>query len=214
MKKEKLNVEFILGELSKDRPIFHSEGDFQFSLANKIKEINSELNVRLEFPMKPGFLDIFLFSSEKAILFELKYKPTELVYQTQNNEMFNLKILRRKDLGFYGFIKDIARLENFKLNNQQKFEIVERYALILTNDENYWLQKETKGKYKDFLTFEGNILRGDFNWARNFTNTNSYKRKSIQLKNTYKCSWKDYSKIVIGEKYNQFRYLLINVIYN
>jgi len=147
MKIEKLNVEYILGELSKDRPIFHSEGDFQFSLACKIKEFYSELNVRLEFPMKPGFLDIFLFSSEKAVLFELKYKTTELVCQTQNNERFNLKILRRKDYGFYGFIKDIARLENFKIKFQQKFEIVECYALILTNDDSYWLQKETKGMY-------------------------------------------------------------------
>ena len=212
MKKEKLNVEFILDELRKDRPIFHSEGDFQFSLANKIKEINPELNVRLEYPMKSGFLDIFLFSSEKAILFELKYKTTELVYQTQNNEMFNLKILRRKDLGFYGFIKDIARLEEFKIDIQRKFEIVECYALILTNEKCYWLQEEAKGAYKDFLTFDGNFLKGDFNWGRNFTNTNSYKRKSIQLKNTYKCSWKDYSKIPIKEKNNQFRYLLINVI--
>ena len=36
MKTEKVNVEYVLSELSKDRPIFHSEGDFQFSLAYKI----------------------------------------------------------------------------------------------------------------------------------------------------------------------------------
>ncbi len=206
-----MNVEDILRELSKERPIFHSEGDFQFSLAWKINKMIPEFNVRLEFPIKSSHLDIFLFSSEKAVLFELKYKTTELVYHTHNKEKFSLKRLRRKDYGFYGFIKDICRLEKFKPKIQQNYEIVECYALILTNDNSFWQQTDTKGMYKDFLTYEGKVLSGVFNWTSNFTKQYYDKRPSIRLKHTYKCSWKDYSKIAIEAKNNQFRYLLIEV---
>lgn len=212
MNTEKMNVEDVLSKLSKDRPIFHSEGDFQFSLAHKIKKIIPEFNVRLEFPMSPGHLDIFLFSSEKAVLFELKYKPTELVYNMHNKEKFNLKQLRRIDYGFYGFIKDIYRLENFRLKIEQNFKNVECYALILTNDKRFWQQTETKGMYKEFLIYEGKKLSGVFNWANNITNEYYHKRPSIILNHTYRCFWKDYSKITIEAKNNQFRFLLIEVI--
>ncbi len=51
-----------------------------------------------------------------------------------------------------------------------------------------------------------------FNWASNLTNKYHDKRPSIRLNHKYRCSWKDYSKITIEAKNDQFRYLLIEVI--
>ena len=46
-----LNIEEILESLSNERPVFHSERDFQFSLGIKIKEKYPEMEIRLEVPM-------------------------------------------------------------------------------------------------------------------------------------------------------------------
>lgn len=44
-----LNIDRVIYELSKRRPIFHSETDFQFSLAWIIKEQYPNCDIRLEF---------------------------------------------------------------------------------------------------------------------------------------------------------------------
>jgi hypothetical protein len=56
-----LDIHGLMQRLSKSRPIFHSEADFQFALAWRIKESMPDCEVRLEF--KPYadesmFLDI------------------------------------------------------------------------------------------------------------------------------------------------------------
>jgi len=42
------NIEKVLVSLSRDRPVFHSEKDFQFALAWKIHEMYPRAQVRLE----------------------------------------------------------------------------------------------------------------------------------------------------------------------
>ncbi len=44
-----LDIDEIMCQLSKCRPIFHSEADFQFSLAWMIKEQYPNCDIRLEF---------------------------------------------------------------------------------------------------------------------------------------------------------------------
>lgn len=61
----RIEIKDVLEKLSKERPIFHSEKDFQFSLAWKIKSLYPEVAVRLEKPMcrdtdKNEHIDIFL----------------------------------------------------------------------------------------------------------------------------------------------------------
>lgn len=43
-----MNLNDIINDLSKKRPIFHSEKDFQFALSWKIHEIYKDLKIRLE----------------------------------------------------------------------------------------------------------------------------------------------------------------------
>jgi len=206
-----MNLKQILKELSKERPIFHSEGDFQFSLSYKIKEHYPVLNIRNEFPIKISNksrkVDIAIFDNSKnAILIELKYKPTEIFYQN-DIEKYQLKKLKKIEYGYYGFIKDIYRLETFSNNEEFKkeYDLIESYAVILTNDERFWKLSKTKAKYKDFLFYEGKELSGVFNY------TKKGKEDSFRLSKPYTCFWQNYSPINNLSKNCNFRYLLIRV---
>ena len=210
-----MNLKQILKELSRERPIFHSEGDFQFSLSYKIRESYPVLNVRNEFPIKISNksrkIDIAIFDNSKnAILIELKYKPTEIFYRS-DIEKYQLKKLIKIEYGYYGFIKDIYRLETFGNNEElkQEYDLNESYALILTNDERFWRLSKTTAKYKDFLLYEGRELSGDFNYNKKVKN--KIFMDSFQLSNSYSCFWQDYSQINNISKNCNFRYLLIRV---
>ncbi len=76
-----MNLNDIINDLSKKRPIFHSEKDFQFALSWKIHEIYKDLKIRLERPVyinsnKKIHLDIFIIDNKSLILIELKYKKS------------------------------------------------------------------------------------------------------------------------------------------
>lgn len=128
-KKDEIKIiDSILKVLSDERPIFHSELDFQIELAREIgKAPNFQgYKIRLERPVpiienspKEGgrqYPDILVFKEkEKLHLFELKYKK-QLTKTTnlKDNEKFNLKEDSSQDEGRYDFINDIVRLEKYK----------------------------------------------------------------------------------------------------
>ena len=71
-----LDIDEIMNQLSKWRPIFHSEADFQFSLAWIIKEEYPNCDIILEFvpEFNPSLhLDILVIVDGKWIPIELKY---------------------------------------------------------------------------------------------------------------------------------------------
>ncbi len=63
-----IDMEEILRKLSKERPVFHSERDFQHALAWKIHEQYPDMNVRLEKRIeldgKEIYVDIYLQDKE------------------------------------------------------------------------------------------------------------------------------------------------------
>jgi len=104
----------VLKELSKKRPIFHSEADFQHALAWEIHKKYPDLNIRLEKREKVNgeeiYPDIFTFKDGKIVVVEVKYKTRELNI-TLSSEEFNLKNQSAQDCGRYDFLKDISKLE-------------------------------------------------------------------------------------------------------
>ena len=77
-----LDIYEIIRQLSIWRPIFHSEADFQFSLAWLIKKKYPECEIRLEFV--PSFnpnlhLDILVILDGKWIPIELKYTTKKCI---------------------------------------------------------------------------------------------------------------------------------------
>ena len=104
----------ILSELSKERPVFHCEADFQHALAWKIHEEYPSLSMRLEKKLvldtEQIYVDIFAFEDNRVLAIELGYKTRELNIEVIGEE-FNLTFDRAQDQGRYDFIEDISRLE-------------------------------------------------------------------------------------------------------
>ena len=92
------DMEDVMNKLSKERQVFHSEADFQHSLAWKIHKMYPNPNIRLEkreeINGEEFYLDIFIapkhFRSDKICALELKYKTKRLKI-TISNEDYHLK---------------------------------------------------------------------------------------------------------------------------
>ena len=88
-----LDIYEIIRQLSIWRPIFHSEADFQFSLAWLIKKKYPECEIRLEFipSFNPNLhLDILVILDGKWIPIELKYTTKKCII-TINEEIRKLQ---------------------------------------------------------------------------------------------------------------------------
>jgi len=112
----KLNIETVIQELQKQRPIFHSEADLQHALAWEIQRQHPLEAVRLEINLGLGgpkvYIDILVKDRDTTYAIELKYKTAKLdaVYK---GEEFHLLNQGAQDIGRYDFVKDIVRLERF-----------------------------------------------------------------------------------------------------
>jgi hypothetical protein len=195
-----LNVFSLLNDLSVERPVFHSEADFQFSLAWKIKERYPEAIIRLE--VKPNglgtkeYLDILVFLNGRYYPIELKYK-TKAAKVLFNNENFDLSAHAALDFGRYDFLKDVDRLQRFA----QVYPQATGYAIMLTNDEGYWEHSDSLASDLAFRLHEGKELAGELSWQDGASaNTLKHRAKSIALNKTYSLSWQDYATLPLHFK--------------
>lgn len=176
-----LEIEDVLESLSKKRPLFHYETDFQFSLAWEIKNIFGEdVEVRLEYFIgedKKGnrqYIDILVMDKrkKKCIPIELKYKTRQESDGNFNHEGIEVKgetfVLKNQSAdndGRYLIYKDIERIQNLingkiddnskKCYNLDNMEIVKGYVIFLTNVAQYGYIYRDK---KHFNTGISNII--------------------------------------------------------
>ena len=77
----RLDLAAALAALAEERPVFHSEADFQHSLAWVIRERHEDIEVRLERPVtldgQRGHVDIWVRDSDGEKAIELKYWARE-----------------------------------------------------------------------------------------------------------------------------------------
>lgn len=201
-----MDIHGILRALADERPVFHSEADFQFAFAWRIRETTGE-EVRLEYPPHPGdrtYLDIWLPDSGTAI--ELKYFTRKLD-SSVDGESFFLKDQGAQDLGRYDFLKDIRRVER----------VARGFVVALANDPLYW--QPPKGQTKDaaFRIHDGRQIaaKAMLHWkAGTGKGTMSGREDSIRLRHRYRMSWRDYGSpltAVADTRCGRFRYLAIEV---
>ena len=85
-----LNMKSILKLLSDQRPIFHSEADFQHLLAWEIREHYPDCKIRLETKIHGKntkvYLDILVDYKGKKYAIELKYKTLSFDYVIDGEE--------------------------------------------------------------------------------------------------------------------------------
>lgn len=197
-------VNKLVQECLKEQKIFHSEADFQHSLAWKIHEkFGKKFKIRLEAVIESKSIDLILIDSSKnKIGIELKYK-TKNLYEKINGEQFYLKSHGAQDIGRYDAIKDIERLEELIRKNKIK----KGFVIFLTNDMSYL--NKCKGNACKFSLEEGKEITGKLDWGKNTgIGTKKDREKPLKLIGKYKIHWIDGPKI--SEK-DIFKYFILKV---
>lgn len=204
-----MDINEIISLLANDRKVFHSEADFQFSIAWKIKDIYPDANVRLEYinnDIKDMHIDILVILEDYVIPIELKY-VTKFFDGIDNDEKFILKNHGAQDLRRYDFVKDIKRIEYCK----EKLEnFKEGYAIMITNDKAYYKEYNSNNitVCHDFRIHNGKVLEKDLSWKNNPSlGTIKGRESNIILSGNYDLLWDNYSCI----NNTEFKVLVVGV---
>lgn len=204
----KQDIENVLQTLSTRRPCFHNEQDFQFELAKEIQQHYPSAEIRLEKPMGTlkEYLDIYIELNGEKIGIELKYK-TAYHKVTNRNEKFEFKNQGGHSDNRYYFVKDLERLEAFKLDKA--------FAIMLTNDRDYYNVNRTNTPNDlNFRIHETKTIKnGKVKWL-NSNSIAASNHKNITLKSDYHCLWETYSTVTQNNTKKDehiFKYLLIEV---
>jgi hypothetical protein len=207
-----MNMDNVLRELAKERPLFHSEADFQHALAWKIHELTPDAQVRLEISSgrfdKRERIDILARMRNEVFAIELKYKKRKLDYQF-SGENFSLANDGAQDIGRYDFIKDVARLENFVFGGSN----ITGYAILLTNDDLYWRESVRGVSSAAFFLHEGrNIAHSTplFWHISTGDGTKKGRTESFELRADRTLSWAEYSTLP-NIANGVFRYLNLKI---
>jgi hypothetical protein len=206
-----INITEILGELAEQRPVFHSEADFQHALAWELHRQMPDVDVRLELPRvhagKVLHVDIWMTREDSILALELKYKTRKLSVEVRS-ETFNLLDQSAQDIGRYDFIKDIQRLEQLRLGAPSMVG----YTVLLTNDSSYWAQpRDPYCVDAVFRIPEGRVISGTLRWdERASPGTMRGREEPLDISGAYTIQWKDYSQAWVTG-YGQFRYTVVEV---
>lgn len=203
-----LDIHRVMAGLAEERPIFHSEADFQFALAQQIATMNRDCEIRLEKPFrrddKTRYLDIWLPVSRTAM--ELKYCTRNLSVE-RDGEAYALKNQAAHDLRRYDFIADIVRIESLV---SQGCASAPGYAIFLTNDHLYWQPGRSGTIDAAFRLHEGRVLGGALTWAKQASSATTKGRdEPFELRRSYELRWKPYSPL--ENEHGEFRYLAVKV---
>ncbi len=208
---EMLSIETLLAALAIERPLFHSEADFQHSFAWLLQRQHLDASIRLELPVRVLssvlHLDLLVSLSDRVVAVELNYKTRGLDVSV-SGEDFRLANQAAQDLGRYDFIKDIVRLET--LVGQGR--INSGHAVLLTNEASYWsAARDSDPVDAAYRLSSGRVLSGSLGWnQRASAGTIRGRELPLSLTGSYPIVWRDYSQIH-SAKCGAFKYLAITV---
>jgi hypothetical protein len=209
------DVHAVIQSLAKERPLFHSEADFQHSLAWEIHKQAPNVKLQLEVPFRALFpsqnlhkdnrhVDILVRDKNQIVGIELKYITREWSPVEISGEMFAPKQGAR---GRQEFIEDISRLEELVRAPVFKDQQVTGYAVLLTCYTPYWQLPKGNRPRADMDLHEGLILRDSISFKRKKVIT------KVSLQGCYPCLWRDYNeKPVSNDRFGRFRYLIARVV--
>lgn len=204
-----IDLEGALRELSRERPIFHSEADFQHALAWRIRESHPDEEIRLERPLMSNseeiHVDIVVTDDGRTVPIETKYKTREARIVSEGEE-YRLKSQSAADQGRYDFLKDISRIERVS-------GLRYGFAVLLSNDESYWAVPNGVRDTVDsaFRIHEGRKVGGRLAWGQSASagTMGGGRTEPIELLRNYTATWMDYSNLPNSR--GRFRYLLARV---
>jgi hypothetical protein len=200
----------VLVALAAQRPIYHSEADFQHALAWEIHKRLPTARVRLERRMlhegKAMHIDLWIERGADLLAIELKYKTRPISYQ-HGDEQFNVLSHGAQDLGRYDFIKDVQRLEACV----DAHPSARGLAILLTNDPSYWSAATGAATIDTaFRIQEGRTLTGTLAWATHAgIGTTRGRESALTLRGSYPVQWHSYSTLPVTTS-GVFRYVVLD----
>ena len=205
-------INALMNDLARDRPIFHSEADFQHALACRIHDAMPDGRVRLEykpFPLERKRLHLDVWLPDIGVAMELKYSTKKFKFEHEG-EIFELRE-GAPDVARYGFLKDIERLESlFKLPNVRA-----GFSVLLTNNPACWrLPKKPTAIGFSFRLYDGITVRGEMaHQPRAAPGGIKGIADPVCLQHAYDLQWQDYADLGDEAQGGKFRYLAIQTAY-
>jgi hypothetical protein len=150
----------LMRHLAVERPVFHSEADFQHAFAWGIQVARPDARIRLEVPAfetSRDRLDVRVDLPDGRVPIELKYWHASLTWAAADGEGFRLINQSAQDMHRAAFTKDVMRIEQLVAQNAA----VEGWVVALTNDPSYWNPgPDSASSDAAFRIHEGRELRG------------------------------------------------------
>lgn len=198
-----LDLDTVMRTLALQRPVFHSEADFQFSFAQAVQAMDPTIQCRLELPVansKSGrteYLDLLCLGPAGRTPVEFKYftRPWSGIVR---DEAFRLRGHAATDLLRLHFVNDLVRLEN-------SVDGLPGIAVLLTNEPALWSGRAGTTRDRDFHLHQGRELQGTLLWAEG-----TYEPNARALRGSYRLDWQDYSKLD-DSRGGRHRYLGVEV---
>lgn len=206
-----IEIHKLLKSLARQRPIFHSEADFQHAFAWHIQQKTPTAAIRLELPFVRGersqYLDIWASTPLQNWAFELKYK-TRKAFIRHSDEEFRLKNHSAHDISRYAILKDVERLEHIVSSHSNTIG----YCIFVTNDSNYWSPAIKENSIDaDFRLNDKRKIGGLLRWGEKASQgTTKGIDGPITLRDQYFVEWHDFSESS-SVKNGKFRYTIFEV---
>lgn len=90
-----IDLHTVLNNLAKQRPVFHSEADFQHAVAWEIQKHLPDVTTRLEYPISnldhQMYLDIYVTQPNRLLAIELKF-----IWISGDRHFFYLTVRRER----------------------------------------------------------------------------------------------------------------------
>ncbi len=200
----------VLSRLSQERPVFHSEADFQQAFAWHLHLLAPTLNVRLETRPAPGMrLDLLASDRERSRHTAIEFKYLTKRWEGEvNGERFELKDQGAQDISGYDVVKDVCRVEQFTDHRSEWNGAV----ICLSNDPYYWRPSthERPTNADAFRLTDGTVLRGVRAWGPlTGAGTKAGRDRDLHPRRAYGLSWSAYS-LIPGAR-GEFRVLIVPI---
>lgn len=200
----------IVAAMAGARPVFHSEADFQHSLAWQLHVADPTARIRLETRPRRGVrLDILLDSNGRRTAIELKYLVRRF-HGHVDGELFDLPDQSAHDISRYDVVKDVVRTESFVAEGV----VDDGRVVVLSNDPAFWRPGRTSETIDAQLRLhEGRMLEGALGWGmRAGAGTTRGRVDVLALTGRYECLWRDYSTATDSAgREHAWRYLDVRV---
>lgn len=203
-----VDVEWALSQLGQ---VYHSEDHLKLALGAELAQMYGDERVRHEWSPKKGVsIDIGVRRGDVTIPIELKYKTKQSRIEDSGfNESFELKTHGAHDLSHCRFLRDVERVEEI-VADQGRYG----YAVILTNDSNYWTDPSQDALYDEFRIHDGREFgRGTLSWREQRDWMTNKEKEPINLDGQYVAEWTDYQyrDDITASKNPKFRTLVLRI---